>query len=74
VVFQREFKTLLILCLIFFSVLYRNGGIALKPYGEPSPTVTLSNSNLYNAMIYPFTRIVIYGAIWYQGKKQYFMY
>ena len=27
-----------------------------------------NNTDLFNAMIYPFTRIVIYGAIWYQGK------
>jgi hypothetical protein len=29
----------------------------------------VNNSNLYNAMIYPFTRMVIYGALWYQGKR-----
>jgi hypothetical protein len=27
-----------------------------------------NNSDLYNAMIYPFTRMVITGAIWYQGN------
>lgn len=27
-----------------------------------------NNSDLYNAMMYPFTRMVINGAIWYQGK------
>jgi len=32
---------------------------------EPVPPNT---SNLYNAMIYPFTRMVIYGVIWYQGE------
>jgi hypothetical protein len=31
--------------------------------------LTLANSDLYNAMVYPFTRMVIYGAIWYQGKR-----
>lgn len=29
---------------------------------------TLNNSDLFNAMIYPFTRMVVYGAIWYQGN------
>lgn len=27
-----------------------------------------NHSDLYNAMMHPFTRMVIYGAIWYQGK------
>jgi hypothetical protein len=27
-----------------------------------------NNSDLYNAMLYPFTRMVITGAIWYQGN------
>jgi hypothetical protein len=31
------------------------------------PGVTMNDSVLYNAMIYPFTRMVIKGAIWYQG-------
>jgi len=29
--------------------------------------VSFNNSDLYNAMMHPFTRMVIYGAIWYQG-------
>ena len=29
----------------------------------------LNNTVLYNAMIHPFTRMVIKGAIWYQGIK-----
>ncbi len=33
--------------------------------------ITLNNSVLYNAMIHPFTRIVIKGAIWYQGMYTY---
>jgi hypothetical protein len=32
--------------------------------------VSLSNSNLFNAMIYPFTRMVVYGAVWYQGNNK----
>jgi hypothetical protein len=33
-------------------------------------SITLNNTVLYNAMIHPFTRMVIKGAIWYQGKLQ----
>ena len=40
----------------------------MQPYNELSLTVPLNHSNLFNAMIYPFTRMVIYGSIWYQGK------
>jgi hypothetical protein len=40
----------------------------VQPYQRPSVTVPLNHSNLFNAMIYPFTRMVIYGSIWYQGK------
>ena len=32
--------------------------------------VTLNNSVLYNAMIYPLTRMVIKGVIWYQGSDR----
>jgi hypothetical protein len=46
--------------------------MATEPYNEASLPVSLNSSNLYNAMIYPFTRIVIYGVIWYQGKQQKF--
>ena len=40
----------------------------IESYDELYPAVPLNNSNLYNSMIYPFTRMVIYGVIWYQGK------
>ena len=35
----------------------------------PPPPIPGNHSYLYNAMIHPFTRIVIYGVIWYQGKS-----
>jgi hypothetical protein len=58
------------LFLYLLPILYRSGDVAIQPYNERSPALSLSNSNLYNAMIYPFMRTVIYGAIWYQGKEQ----
>jgi hypothetical protein len=54
--------------------LYRNGEVVIEPFNEPSVPVTLGLSNLYNDMIYPFMRTVIYGAIWYQGKDWYFIF
>jgi hypothetical protein len=30
-----------------------------------------NNSDLFNAMINPFTRMVITGAIWYQGNNEF---
>ncbi len=41
----------------------------MKIYDESSQVLAINNSNLYNAMIYPFTRMVIYGVIWYQGEE-----
>jgi hypothetical protein len=46
--------------------------MAIQLYDEPSVTGPMNHTDLFNAMIYPFTRIVVYGAIWYQGKKQNF--
>ncbi len=46
--------------------------MTIEPYNEPSVMLTLNHSNLYNAMVYPFTRMVIYGVIWFQGKQQNF--
>jgi hypothetical protein len=34
----------------------------------------MNHSNLFNAMIYPFTRTAIYGSIWYQGSNHFLMY
>jgi sialate O-acetylesterase len=43
----------------------------MQPYSESSVIAPVNHSNLFNAMIYPFTRMVIYGSIWYQGKSRY---
>ena len=40
----------------------------MQEYREQPIMVPVNHSNLFNAMIYPFTRMVIYGAIWYQGN------
>ncbi len=40
-----------------------------ESYGEHSVTGPRNVTDLYNAMIYPFTRIVVYGTIWYQGRE-----
>ncbi|CAF4384016.1 unnamed protein product [Rotaria socialis] len=45
-----------------------NEHLKIQPYNGPSVTVPVNHSNLFNAMIYPFTRTVIYGSIWYQGE------
>ena len=39
-----------------------------KTYAEPSIAVNVNPSQLFNTMIYPFTRMVVYGSIWYQGE------
>jgi len=31
--------------------------------------LSFQNSELFNAMMYPFTRMTIYGTIWYQGNE-----
>ncbi|UJR38793.1 hypothetical protein I4U23_031458 [Adineta vaga] len=44
--------------------------ISLESYDKPLKLHdTLNSSNLFNAMIYPFTRMTIYGSIWYQGES-----
>ncbi|CAF3486522.1 unnamed protein product [Rotaria socialis] len=46
-----------------------NEAVPLQSYGQSSEMISLNYSNLFNAMIYPFTRMVVYGAIWYQGES-----
>ncbi len=52
----------------------RNEGININNNDERDlrGDVTLNNSILYNAMIYPFTRMVNKGIIWYQGNQHLF--
>jgi len=57
---------------LFSFVSYRIGDVAIEPYDERSVQLGAYHSLLFNSMIYPFTRTVIYGAIWYQGNKQNF--
>jgi len=53
----------------FLLFLHRNDDVMIEPYNEPFPSISLGASGLFNSMIYPFMRTVIYGAIWYQGKE-----
>ncbi|UJR14163.1 hypothetical protein I4U23_001158 [Adineta vaga] len=46
-----------------------NEKVPLQSYDKSTEIISLSNSNLFNAMIYPFTRMVVYGSIWYQGES-----
>jgi sialate O-acetylesterase len=46
---------------------YRSGNVAIESYDVPPG----AHSCLFNSMIYPFTRMVVYGSIWYQGKNIY---
>jgi hypothetical protein len=49
----------------------RSEKAAIEPDEQPNiQPITAGHSDLYNAMIYPFTRMVITGAIWYQGKQK----
>ena len=41
----------------------------IESYSDDSISVPLNHSDIYNSMIYPFTRLVIYGIIWYQGES-----
>jgi hypothetical protein len=52
----------------FEKIIFRNKTIPIEYDGEEtSKNLSLGHTLLYNAMIYPFTRMVITGAIWYQG-------
>jgi len=40
----------------------------IEMYNSESTPIPTNYSCLYNGVIHPFTRMVIYGAIWYQGE------
>ncbi len=51
------------------SFFCRDEKIASEIYDQSLQLIAINHSDIYNAMIYPFTRMVIYGAIWYQGLR-----
>jgi hypothetical protein len=69
VMLHRKFSILFFFfCFIIFrSIISRKDNVIIQSY-DGLAAERLNNTDLYNAMIHPFTRIVIYGAIWYQGK------
>ncbi len=52
----------------FLIFICRSDKVASEIYDQSLQVLAINHSDIYNAMIYPFTRMVIYGAIWYQGK------
>lgn len=46
----------------------KSDSMPIESLDKSTVNVVIGNSDLYNAMIYPFMRIVIYGVIWYQGR------
>jgi sialate O-acetylesterase len=58
----------------YLVVIYSATDVTMQSYDPPRVAVPLNHSNLFNAMIYPFTRMVVYGSIWYQGNNDFFIY
>jgi hypothetical protein len=46
----------------------RNESVVSKTDDQYFNPPNVNFTDLYNAMIHPLTRMVIYGAIWYQGR------
>jgi hypothetical protein len=46
----------------------RSDDMAIESYDNPAGPIPTNYSCLWNSMIHPFTRMVIYGVAWYQGK------
>jgi hypothetical protein len=51
-----------------FFLFCRSEDMTIQSYGNMAEPIPTNYSCLYNAMIHPFTRMVIYGVAWYQGK------
>jgi hypothetical protein len=67
---QREFYILF----NYFFLLLPSISCRTRDVGKPQNRESLdyfprNHSGLFNSMIYPFTRTVIYGSIWYQGRS-----
>ena len=56
-------------CAYFVFLIRRSGEISIEPYDDSPAKTALTLSTLYNSMIFPFMRTVIYGVIWYQGES-----
>jgi hypothetical protein len=70
VMLQRKFSIFFDFCFILFPlIVYSTENVPIQS-DNSVPVNGPNNTDLYNAMIYPFTRTVIYGAIWYQGKAR----
>jgi hypothetical protein len=69
VMLQRKLSILVVFfCFIIFPcIISRKDNVVIQS-DDGVPVNDPNNTELYNAMIYPFTRTVIYGAIWYQGR------
>jgi hypothetical protein len=48
-----------------FLVFFRSENVITGSYDESLEMLTFNYTNSYNGMIYPFTRMIIYGVIWY---------
>jgi sialate O-acetylesterase len=66
---ELVFNLIRFLFYLFPSVLYRRRDLSIQRYDESFGYFPSNHSGLFNSMIHPFTRIVIYGSIWYQGKS-----
>ena len=61
---QRKFSTLFYFCIILLSIYIEMKMYQYNQYDESSVNAPVNHSDLYNAMIYPFTRwlsMVLFG-------------
>ena len=68
-----EFHCKIVLDLIFISTINNYSRRNRDSELDDQVGIIVNNSVLYNAMIHPFTRMVIKGALWYQGMLPLFI-